>query len=294
MLSADLRERSAYNYRDGISRHLSDWLDLKLSDITRDMVEARLRNIASDVADGNGRKGHAAANSAMRALRAIYNHAAERGPLPPNPVRLKKLWLPVEPRTRRVEDDDLPKFYAAVCDLPNAVHRDYLLLLLFTGLRRREAAALRWTEVDLSSRVIKLPASRAKSGIKLDLPMSDFVRDLLIARRAHGDAVWVFPANSKSGHMEEPKFPLKLIAKATGVTVSVHDLRRTFVTAAESTDISVMALKALVNHSLGKGVTEGYVQMTVERLREPAQRVADRLKALCEVPAREGVVALNK
>jgi hypothetical protein len=28
-------------------------------------------------------------------------------------------------------------------------------------------------------------------------------------------------------------------------------------------------------------VTSGYVQLTVERLREPAQRVADRLKKLC-------------
>jgi len=30
-------------------------------------------------------------------------------------------------------------------------HRDYLLLLLFTGLRRREAAAMQWSEVDFAS-----------------------------------------------------------------------------------------------------------------------------------------------
>jgi hypothetical protein len=66
--------------------------------------------------------------------------------------------------------------------------------------------------------------------------------------------------------------------------VTPHDLRRTYVTVAENTDISVLALKALVNHSLGDDdVTAGYVQMTVERLREPAQRVADRLKALCGI-----------
>ena len=44
-----------------------------------------------------------------------------------------------------------------------------------------------------------------------------------------------------------------------------------------------MALKALVNHSLGSDVTEGYVQMNAERLREPAQRVADKLKKLCGI-----------
>ena len=65
--------------------------------------------------------------------------------------------------------------------------------------------------------------------------------------------------------------------------ISNHDLRRGFITIAESTDISVMALKALVNHTLGSGITEGYVQMRVERLREPVQRVADRIKQLCGI-----------
>ena len=53
-------------------------------------------------------------------------------------------------------------------------------------------------------------------------------------------------------------------------------------TVAESADISAMALKALVNHSLGPGVTEGYVVMNSERLREPAQKVADKLRALLD------------
>jgi hypothetical protein len=39
----------------------------------------------------------------------------------------------------------------------------------------------------------------------------------------------------------------------------------------------------LVNHALGGDVTSGYIQLTVERLREPAQRVADRLKQLCSI-----------
>src|SRR6516165_3851793 len=41
------------------------------------------------------------------------------------------------------------------------------------------------------------------------------------------------------------------------------------------------APQALVNHSLGGDVTSGYIVMTPERLREPAQRVCDRLKTLC-------------
>lgn len=77
------------------------------------------------------------------------------------------------------------------------------------------------------------------------------------------------------------KVPLRPVGRATGISVSAHDMRRTFVTVAEGADISPLALKALVNHALGNDVTEGYVQMTAERLRGPAQRVADELKRLC-------------
>ena len=76
-----------------------------------------------------------------------------------------------------------------------------------------------------------------------------------MARRAIGRTEFVFHADSKSGHIEEPKFHLALVAKATGIRVSTHDLRRTFITVAESCDISPIALKALVNHGLGNDVT---------------------------------------
>jgi hypothetical protein len=61
-------------------------------------------------------------------------------------------------------------------------------------------------------------------------------------------------------------------------------------------DISLLALKTLVNHSLGKDVTSGYVQMTVERLRQPAQLVTDKLKALCGIvePGGDNVAKLQR
>ena len=189
--------------------------------------------------------------------------------------------VPAPPRERVLRVDELPRFYRAVCELPDPIARDYLLLLLFTGLRRTEASTLRWEDIDLTERVIRVPAARTKAKRKLDLPMSDFVRDMLVARRALGKGAFVFP--SARGHISSPSHPLDFVAETTGIRVSAHDLRRTFITVAESADISPMALKALVNHSLGNDVTAGYVQMTVERLREPVARVADKLKTLCGV-----------
>ena len=128
----------------------------------------------------------------------------------------------------------------------------------------------------------------------LDLPMTNFVRDLLITRRALGDdGPFVFAADSRSGHIEEPKFAFQQVAQRSGIAVSCHDLRRTYVTVAEAADVSIMSLKSLVNYSLGHGVTEGYVQMKTDRLREPAQRVCDRLVALCGIAAPDGAIRVS-
>ena len=296
-----LRPATIKAYRTGVEGYLANWLDLPLREVTSEMVENRHRAIAAEIGKGERYAGTTTANCAMRAFRVLWNFEADRivdkpdkPALPPNPVRrLKKQWYPEPPRERIVKAEELPRFYAAVCALPNPIARDHILLMLFTGMRLIESASLRWDTIDLKERVIRMPAIRTKAKRKLDLPMSDFVRDLLVTRRALGDATFVFPG--PAGHITDASFPLNAVAETTGIKVSAHDLRRTFITFAESADISPLALKALVNHSLGKDVTAGYVQMTTERLREPAQRVCDKLKELCGIapPAGENVAKLK-
>jgi hypothetical protein len=63
---------------------------------------------------------------------------------------------------------------------------------------------------------------------------------------------------------------------------SPHSLRRTFVTVAESLNLSAYTLKALVNHSFGSDVTAGYIGRDIERLREGMSQVADRLLVLID------------
>jgi integrase len=289
-----LSANSVRVYRHYVMQHLTQWLDLPLAAITSDMVEQRHRKIAQTVAAGQGSTGHATANMTMKMLRILYNHVADAHPnMPANPVRrLRRQWYAVPHRTGLVKADDLPRFYEAVNALPPTA-RDYLLLMLFTGLRRTEAASLKWADVDFTAKCIRIPAARTKAGRPLDLPMTDFVQDLLVARRTLGRLQYIFPGNGKHGYFQDLRYALALLAKQTGITITAHDLRRTYITVAESTDISPLALKALVNHTLGGDVTAGYVQMTVERLRTPAQRVADKLKELCGVVPPAGTVPLR-
>jgi integrase len=294
----DLRPDSRKAYAIYVRNHLEPWLDRPLRAITPEMVETHHRVIAADIKSATGRySGNASANMAMKTLRALWNWAADRDPtLPANPVRrLKRAWYPVPRRTRYLTTEQLPTFYAATKNLLNPVHRDFLQLLLFTGLRRGEAASLRWENVDLHNRVLRIPAARTKANRKLDLPMSDVVFDIFVERQRLGrDASgFVFPANSATGYLSEPGGAFIQIALATGIKITSHDLRRTYITIAESTDISPIALKALVNHGLGGDVTSGYIQMTVERLREPAQKVAGHMKMLMKLELPAGVEKIS-
>jgi len=65
-----------------------------------------------------------------------------------------------------------------------------------------------------------------------------------------------------------------------GLSFMLHDLRRTFITVAESLDISYAALKRLLNHSDGNDVTGGYLQITTDRLREPMEQISLKLMEL--------------
>jgi integrase len=284
----DLRPASIAGYRLSIERYLANWLARPLREITPEMVEERHRAIVEEVVAASkrgGATGKATANGALRALRTLWVFAAERdSSLPPNPVnRLKRQWFEEPRRTDHVPASKFPAFYAALRELPNTIARDYLLLLLFSGLRRNEAAGLKWSDIDFADRTLRIPADRTKGKRPLALPLTDFVFDLLSARAALGKDKFVFPANSASGHISEPRFALDMAATEAGLKLTVHGLRRTFLTVAEESDISHLALKSLVGHSTGGDVTAGYVQLNISRLREPAQRVCDRIKELCGI-----------
>ena len=279
--SVRLSPRSKETYEGLVRIHLAPLKDRPLGSITPQEIDALHNRIV----------GKAVANAAIRCFRLLYNWASARNDdLPRNPVRIRgNEWHKTDPRRRPIPAERMADFYGAVQTLPLML-RDYILLLLFTGMRRREAAALRWSEIDFVQQTITLPATRTKNRKPLEIPMSDVVHDLLVARRRLGDALFVFPSHGASGHLESVGPAIKVVRKKIGFEFSPHDLRRTFVTTAESLDISPYAIKSLINHSLS-GVTEGYIKMSVERLRGPAQQVADKLKLLCGMAAPSGNVA---
>ena len=120
-----------------------------------------------------------------------------------------------------------------------------------------------------------LPVVKTKNNESHTLPLSDFLYDLLVARHEKKINDYVFPGTGAAGHIIEPRKQMANVTKASGVHFTVHDLRRTFITIAESLDISAYALKRLMNHKMSNDVTAGYIITDVERLRKPMHLITD-------------------
>ena len=153
------------------------------------------------------------------------------------------------------------------------------MLVLFTGLRRNEAAQLKWSDIDLKAKTLTIPDT--KNHQPHTLPLSNYLSDLLVRRQQRAASEYVFPGSGKGGHIVEPRKQAKY--DDSGVTFTIHDLRRTFITMAESLDISAYAVKRLVNHKMNHDVTAGYIMNDVERLRKPMQSITDNLLKLMTV-----------
>jgi integrase len=277
-----------------------DWRKKPVIEITRDMVAKRHSKL--------GERSEARANLAMRLLRAMFNFAAgeyedETGKpfILENPVKRlshTRAWYRVNRRQTLIKKHDLPRWYEAVMNIETERSsskadsiRDYLLLLIFTGLRRTEAAKLTWDNVDFQSKTITI--TDTKNNERHVLPLSDFLYDMLTQRKAQAESSYVFAGTGVTGYIIEPRKVIAKVVEKSGVSFTLHDLRRTFITIAESLDIPAYALKRLLNHMNKADVTAGYLVIDVERLRKPMQMLTDHLLVLMGVKQVAPVVKLK-
>lgn len=271
----DLKESTINDYTKIMQTSFEDWLQKPIAEITKDMVERKHRDL--------GKRSEARANNSMRVLRALINHAmskyedAKGNPImlfnPVDRLSQTRAWYKVERRKNLLRPSQLKPWYEATLQLNNETTRDYLHFLLFTGLRKTEGAQLRWENVNFDEKTFTIPDT--KNGESHTLPFSDFIEQILQRRYEQMESFFVFPSESSSGYIQDPRKAILRVCELSGVEFRLHDLRRTFITIAESRDIPAYALKRLLNHKDKGDVTSGYIISDVNRLREPMQKITD-------------------
>jgi integrase len=198
------------------------------------------------------------------------------------------------------KDDELATIWSALGD---DQHSDIVRLLLLTGQRKNEIAALRWSEIDLDRSVIFLPGDRVKNGRPHRIPMSAPVRQILERQKriegrdlvfGHGEgpfAGWRKCKERLDEHTLEIRKSAATKAGRDPKTVKpldhwvLHDLRRTTVTGMADIGIEPHIVEAVVNHASGHkgGIAGTYNYATCEPQKADALvRWADHVLAIVE------------
>jgi integrase len=311
-----IKPRTQKDYQRSMDTAFSDWKHRPVVGITRDLISQRHQKLKAD-AQANFKKkskgkvkkptneeikkrGGAYANLNMRFLRSLLNFCAgyyedpvDGGPLiKSNPVdRLSqtKQWFKVDRRRTHIKQKDFPKWFKAVLNLENEMVRDYLLLILFCGLRKQEGLRLEKSHVNIEDKVFIV--MDPKNSRPLSLPIPGYVLPFLKARVENNDqSKFIFPGTGKSGHLVEPKRSIQSVIKTSKVDFCLHDLRRFYITVADGLDVSSYAVKALVNHSLGSDVTAGYIAPDVDRLRKPMAQIERKILTVAGVQSKGKIV----
>lgn len=207
-----LKPSTRAEYERMFTNYFSDWDTKELATISPAMCSKRFTTLTE-------KNGKGAANGAFRVFRAVYNFnraatatASGEYVLPECPVKRlseTKSWHKLERRQGHLGQGDMGAWFKAIQSLSSDRHqghadtlRDYLEILIRTGLRRNEAAGLHWSNVNMAAKTFTV--TDTKNGKDLTLPMSTQIEAIFERRRAVSTEGFTFASNSKTGRLVDP------------------------------------------------------------------------------------------
>ncbi|MGA8611304.1 MAG: tyrosine-type recombinase/integrase [Xanthobacteraceae bacterium] len=159
-------------------------------------------------------------------------------------------------------------------------------LIALTGLRRSEACALRWHEIDELGHCLRLEKTKTGRSIR---PVGEATLALLRSQTRTAGVGWVFPRADGEAPAEMKK-PMTAIFDAAGLDARAHDLRRSFASVAADSGFGDATIAELLGHAR-RGVTaRHYVRRSDPVMIAAADKVSARIAdMLAGKPAAEVV-----
>jgi integrase len=217
------------------------------------------------------------ANHVFADLRAMFGWAVKRGDLDHSPVAGMQKPAAVGTRDRVLTDEEIRALWLGLPDwlvgsrtCARITCARIIRLCLVTGQRLGEVAGMRQTELDLKSRLWRLPPARTKNKTEHSVPLSDLAMTIIEEALADvgADSELVFAGGDGTaisprliaGVVLGSRLPTK--AYPTGrcpvADWSMHDLRRTALTQMAVLGVAPVVLGFVANH---RSTTRGGVTL---------------------------------
>jgi len=245
----------------------------KISQVTSDRVRQWHYNITQQKKQrGIGFVSEATANRCLALLSVVFN---QMRPESPNPCKGVKKFRE-QSRDRFLLPDELRRFFEAL-EHPDTHSdlQDYLLISIFTGARRSNVLAMKWSDIDKEREVWTISPEESKNSQRLTIPLLPQVTEILKRRRKDSSSMFVFPSNSASGHYQEPKKAWNTLLKRAGIeNVRIHDLRRTMGSYQTMTGASTTIVGKTLGHKSQQS-TAVYARMTLDPVRDSMQAAVE-------------------
>ena len=236
-----IKASSSKRYDSLMRTHFGDWLDRSVDDLGGQEFSEHCHAFAQSKGNALVDVGRGIVTSLIKYVNAVHGLSIET---PFNKLAAAGL-MPEhsQPRARVLQVEDLPAWRAAV-DKLGEKQRDYLLLTLYTGLRRNECRELTRQQIDLTKGVLSIPMT--KNGKPHSLPITPMMREILERRclGLAGDAVLFKGVSAEHVHsmamrLGAPRFML-------------HDLRKLVATVGEKLGLGDAVLRRILNHTAPK------------------------------------------
>lgn len=262
-------ERTMVGYKSMWNAKISKLAKRRLSDITGDDLKILHRKISENFGNYTG-------NHCLVLIKTVYNYAIKEerfdGRNPAISVKLNK----TEPRVRYMEHAELQRFFAVLDEYDNEISRDAILMLIYTGARKRNVLEMKWADIDMEAKIWKIPQTKTAKNVTIALV--EPAMEVLQRRWEQAENEWVFYSpTSKSGHVEDIKRAwASILEKAQITNLRIHDLRHTLATylIANGADAFIVQ-RALTHKSLQS--TQVYVNLGVEHLRDKLNDTVNKM-----------------
>ncbi|MDO8715118.1 MAG: tyrosine-type recombinase/integrase [Polynucleobacter sp.] len=263
-----IKASSQRRYDSILRTHFQNWMDCSVKELGSAEFSEHCHAFARSKGAALVEVGRGVITALIKYVNAVHGLALE-SPF----TKLAAAGLMPErsqPRARVLQEVDLPTWRAAIDQLGER-QRDFLLLTLYTGLRRNECRELTRKQIDLTTGVLSIPDT--KNGKPHSLPITPLMREILERRcLGLGPDDQLFKGVSAE-HV--PEMAMRLGAPR----FMLHDLRKLVATVGEKLGLSSAVLRRILNHTAPKSdvLHRHYIGLGAEDVAVPMVGIQDAL-----------------